>query len=194
MKTRLLKKITAIVCVAFSGCVSVSKHDTDSLLKLTIMPEDVRPFFEEFMELCDKSKYARRCQKNLLGFYGVQYIDKLEEVFVGHCTYFETFYQKFSSIKLRADYKNKPYYVKKALIFHELAHCLLDFDHVEDGIMEPSLSGKYRIKENWERWIEELFNGTNQTEIKYFFWKLHQKGHKCEKVEANSRGQTSRHH
>ena len=47
---------------------------------------------------------------------------------------------------------------KKQLIFHELGHCVLNLSHSPDGLMQSKMPLTHKIRENWETWVEEMFN------------------------------------
>lgn len=52
---------------------------------------------------------------------------------------------------------------KKTLVYHELAHCILDLDHVDNGymIMAPSIPEPQYLSNNWDCLVEQMFKNTN---------------------------------
>lgn len=69
----------------------------------------------------------------------------------------------YSRITIRPDFKDKiETYLFKALVFHELGHCILEKDHEPDDpkvIMSPHMGSGAYYELNWTELLDEFFIG-----------------------------------
>lgn len=85
------------------------------------------PYVAEYKNLLDK--YCETKQYNTSNFYSIKLLPKMEADHIGVC------YRKFNGYKIEINgewWNTASEDDRKQLIFHELAHCLIDKDHVED--------------------------------------------------------------
>lgn len=85
------------------------------------------PYVIEYKTLLDK--YCENGNYNKSNFYSIKMLDKMENDHIGVC------YRKINGYNIEI---NKEWWDtaedadRKQLMFHELAHCLIDKEHVDD--------------------------------------------------------------
>lgn len=127
------------------------------------VPNVVRPHFAEFIEYCKNSseENKRRCAENLKYLSSVELktgiVDETNPNIVGYC---EIYIDR--KVILRSDMFNVNSLSFKALVWHELGHCLLDLDHTEPNsgshIMNAYLPSERELGKNWAYYTNGLFN------------------------------------
>lgn len=159
----LKKALLASMCLTACG----SETSTANVLSFNEfltknVPPIVRPHFVEFFEYCDISseKNSDLCRQNIkfLSFELKQgpLIKENPDV-IGLCVVFND-----RKIYLRDDLYSNNSLTFKALVWHELGHCLLDLGHVpeadESSLMNPTIPGEYQVAQSWPYFVSNLFN------------------------------------
>lgn len=160
-----------LVVIALSACgaeqalpaqTKIVQFDTFVEERVSV---EARPHFVEFIQYCDASvpSVKTRCLSNLNRLTSVStlydHIPGSEPDTVGVCE-FST--QKNSSrrVTLRGDAFDHDSLSFKTLVWHELGHCLLDLDHVDDGdvhIMNSYIPYSTVLALEWADLVKELF-------------------------------------
>lgn len=126
-------------------------------------------YLNEFMSECDKrqAEVAARCRYNL------QQLDSIQEVetisgdgttpdTIGVCRTYSTGGVTWSRrIEIEQEARlTLPESRYKAVIWHELFHCLGDLDHVNDpdALMAPSVASQEQIENHWEKMVDDAFD------------------------------------
>lgn len=84
---------------------------------------------------------------------------------VGVCnTYLINGRVDYTRITIHPRYKEKLDSIDfRALMFHELGHCILDKDHTETSpatLMNPTIPNNYYLLTNWDKLLDNFFLGT----------------------------------
>jgi len=127
------------------------------------VPSVVRPHFAEFIEHCKNSSVEnqQKCQENIKLLSSVELkngpIEANQPGVVGLCEL-----SLNRKIILRADVFNFNSLTFKALVWHELGHCLLDLDHTSENdyshIMNAYLPNERELGKKWSFYTDDLFN------------------------------------
>jgi hypothetical protein len=165
----MFKKLIPIVFLY--GCGSEATHvanfiSFESYLSSNV-PSVVRPHFAEFFEHCKNSseENKQKCIENLKYLSSIELkvgeLDTSQPNVIGLC---EIGIER--KVTLRYDGFNVNSLMFKALIWHELGHCLLDLDHTAENspshIMNTHLPNERELGKNWASYTEGLFNFDNR--------------------------------
>jgi hypothetical protein len=111
---------------------------------------EILPFVEEFVT--DAKKYDSSCN----AVRDIFISNKVTGQVAGYCipgfvvVMSNTFWDRASTVS------------KRTLVYHELGHCALDREHVDedntDSIMNPYVLSDYLVEGRWEQLVERLFN------------------------------------
>jgi hypothetical protein len=149
------------------ACGSESTHPShyvsfDNYLTSTV-PAPVRPHFAEFIEHCKNSSAQNRqkCHENIKYLSDIELktglVDEERSAVIGLC---EIGLKR--KITLRLDIFNTNSLAFKALVWHELGHCLLDLDHTPDNsdlhIMNAYLPNERELGKKWSFYTDSLFS------------------------------------
>jgi hypothetical protein len=119
----------------------------------------IRPHFAEFIEFCKLSSQddADTCLSNINKLKSVRLktgvIDKSNPTIIGVC---EIGIDR--TVTIRSDFFDHKSIAFKALIWHELGHCLLDLDHIEGNhIMNANLPSPRVLQSSWTFLVKDFF-------------------------------------
>lgn len=138
----------------------------ETYLKVSV-DEPIRPHMAEFVEFCRLSSPENwdACYSNLKNLKSVRLkngpLNDPQSLTIGVC-----FVANNRSILIRSNVFDSHSLEFKALIWHELGHCLLDFDHIEgtnSHIMNSMLPSLRSLQLNWENFTKDFFN----TKVKF---------------------------
>lgn len=125
------------------------------------VPAIVRPHFVEFFEYCDLSSESNSdlCHQNIKFLsFELKQETLLAEIpnAVGLCSVGDG-----RKIYLRSDLFLSDSLTFKALVWHELGHCLLNLDHVPSGkkssLMNAILPSESQMAKNWSYFVSNFF-------------------------------------
>lgn len=122
---------------------------------------DIAPVVEEFVR--DAKRYGVEVDVSRLSSIDFGDITFAEDA-VGLCLSLSVAVipipVKHSSKVVILDVYDRDSYQFKALVYHELAHCLLYKGHSDDhSLMAPTMHSECFYQRNWEPLLEELFTG-----------------------------------
>lgn len=102
----------------------------------------------------------------------IEFVSEMEDNVIGACYHNELgILPKYNYIKINKKFwfskDGSPDLIRKALIYHELAHCIaLYYDHANDislprsicqhSIMSPSIPANYCLERYWDYYLQEL--------------------------------------
>jgi len=121
----------------------------------------IRPHFVEFVEFCKLSSQSDSdtCLANLGKLKSVRLksgvLDQENPTVIGLC---EISIDR--AVTIRSDFFNHKSIAFKALVWHELGHCLLDLDHVNgtnNHIMNANLPSSKILQSSWSVLVKEFF-------------------------------------
>ena len=161
MKTTILILLLATNCSTLPHCGinnlvwSFGSKDVECQMETfgRVSPQLI-PYVEDFRD--DAIYYEAAC-------WGTNYIRLVnnfsmpgfEDTVIGLC------YPHIGVEILRSYWDDATEWEKKALVYHELGHCSLGLDHIQEhGIMLPSLTPP-RDEHEWVRMVEQLFKKNN---------------------------------
>jgi len=161
-----------IVFLVLAGCgypereeVSLKESAFSHALEIDA-DEDLRPYLFEVLTRCESLPNARRdeCYKNVKKLTVIKYVDDMSEVTpnedaVGLCKKSAT----NAKIYIKTDVEDKEGLRMRNIMWHEIGHCVLSYDHVEDRphIMSPSVLSEKYLGENWSDLANHFFTDTN---------------------------------
>ena len=138
---------------------------------ITAQSKMIEAYVTDFMLDCVRFNVFNECSANMqvtdyVGFASEAYIvtgnPEKNKNRVGLC---ERSIEAISGIDHRritikeGDYDSV---VLKALVYHELGHCLLGLSHRENGIMIPQMMTRKEYVNNWDKLVVQLFNKDNE--------------------------------
>lgn len=130
---------------------------------LSNVDEPIRPHFAEFMEYCKLSSKEDEatCTANINVLKSVRLkrgaIDGSDPHIIGICEISSS----ERNVTLRSDYFDYKSIGFKALVWHELGHCLLNLDHINGNnshIMNPSLPLQAILQSNWVFFMKTFYS------------------------------------
>lgn len=165
----MLKKLATGAALFLSACgaeerlrVSTRPQDISFDQYLTsVVDGPIRPHFVEFIEFCKLSTEsdADTCLANLGKLKDVRLksgaIDESNPTVIGLC---EIGINR--TVTIRSDFFDHRSIAFKALIWHELGHCLLDLDHIDgtdNHIMNPYLPSNKALQSSWAYFVKDFF-------------------------------------
>ncbi len=100
--------------------------------------------------------YLEHCGGNLDSLISIK-LSPLKSEVAGVCTTYGqdrtvTINSNLLSMFQGDDYRT----MVKAVLYHELSHCLIGADHVEGGLMSVYAHSPQEYRNNWQAWITEL--------------------------------------
>ena len=170
------------------GCGSAESQRTltpgqEPRPKTTVHDQQVKEYYDEFVRLCDYYN-SSTCATNMPKLRYIKIVDKKELMLhaeeinmgskteaVGLCVYY--YNPKTNAIVESYVYllDNNGYGENwfpeevKALVFHELGHCLLRLDHpnparpeTDPAIMNYRMYSRDTYTNNWDSMVHEMFN------------------------------------
>ena len=161
-----MRKLTCLMFVILSVSCGPGNSDSYDVADFGItgfngyVEEEARPNFMEFVELCMQSARADVCRSNLKKLQSITLEDKLLEVddnVIGFCQIYQT---GVRFVQLRNNFASKHSLQFKALVWHELGHCLMDLDHTDTklSIMNSRGSREERLSASWAKLAREMFS------------------------------------
>lgn len=165
-----MKKIlTVLLTSVLIGCGSYEEPAVSTNTKKQgdkKQKEQSDPYLEQYMKhfhgLCLHTTAANRCKENLQKVRSINFVDAFDEKtdpngsVAGVC-----WWSRFSrKIEIKRGIAEPGSVREKALIFHELGHCLLDLGHSDPNtkmLMNPYLFDEKTYASNWTRLQNELF-------------------------------------
>lgn len=123
--------------------------------------KELQGLYKDFLLYCRYSEQRELCHKNNTRMREVSILDRLDgmdENTVGVCIYG---YEGRRVALLRSYWNDTNVYNRRGLFFHEMGHCLLDLEHVDQNtvdIMTPTLPPTKEFKYNWSFLVEKLFS------------------------------------
>jgi hypothetical protein len=165
----MLKKLILGSALSLSACGSneslyVSRHPQnisfDEYLTSAV-DAPIRPHFVEFIEFCKLSSQddTNTCAANIGKLKNVRLksgpIDESNPTVIGLC---EIGIDR--TVTIRSDFFDHRSIAFKALVWHELGHCLLDLDHidgVDNHIMNSYLPSNKALQSSWAYFVKDLF-------------------------------------
>lgn len=162
MKTFLTILLTGILI----GCgTSEQPVMTDEKTKKEPVTQN-DPYLQQYMNhfygICIQTTASNRCKENLKKFKSINFVDSFNKdldpngTVAGVC-----WWTKYSRrVEIKRNITQPGSMKEKALIFHELGHCLLDLGHSDPStkmLMNPYLSDESTYVSNWTRLQKELF-------------------------------------
>jgi len=121
----------------------------------------IRPHLVEFVEFCKLSSQSDSdtCLANLPKLKNVRLksgvLDPANPTVIGLC---EMAIDR--TVTIRSDFFDHRSIAFKALVWHELGHCLLDLDHIDgtnNHIMNANLPSSKVLQSSWEIFIKDFF-------------------------------------
>ncbi len=161
-----MRKITYLMFAILSASCGSGNSDSYDVADFGItgfngyIEQEARPNFIEFVELCMQSSHADVCRSNLKKFHSLTLKDKLrgvDEDVIGFCQIYQT---GVRFVQLQNNFASKHSLQFKALVWHELGHCLMDLDHVDTkfSIMNSRGAREERLSASWAKLAREMFS------------------------------------
>ena len=165
----MFKKLTITYTLLVSACGAENglhiSRDRKSIsfdqYLISAVDAPIRPHFAEFIEFCKLSSQdnADTCLANLNKLKNVRLkpgvIEPSNPHIIGVC---EIGIDR--SITLRSDFFDHRSIAFKALVWHELGHCLLDLDHIDgedNHIMNSNMPNVKTLQSSWSSFVKDLF-------------------------------------
>jgi len=179
-------KVYALALLALVGCGAAEQHPPvptqEPRPDTAITDEQVQEYYDEFMQLCDYTNHTL-CHTNAPKLRSIQIVDKEEllkqaakikvtsTTTVGLCVYSYRTNNPTNIISSNVYLLNNNGYGQnwypdelRALIFHELGHCLLQLEHpnptrpsTDPAIMNYQMYRLSIYQSNWDTMVTELF-------------------------------------
>ena len=86
----------------------------------------------------------------------------LEEDFVGLCTTYFDFDGSVAHTEIRIHPKITCEPLLRAIMYHELGHCLMQLDHTERGIMKATTYSCEYYAEHWDELVDNFFGRVDE--------------------------------
>jgi len=162
--------LTILLASTLIGCGT----DQDLVLSTEkIKPEEKKeqqeksdPYLEQYLKhfygICIQTTAANRCGENLKKLKSINFVDSFDQktdpdgVVAGVC-WWSRFERK---IEIKRKVAEPGSMRERALIFHELGHCLLDLGHSDPKtmmLMNPYLFDEKTYASSWSRLQTEMF-------------------------------------
>lgn len=164
MKKTLTLLLTSVLIGCGSGeepVMSVNKQPEDKKQKEK-NDEYLEKYLDHFYGICIQTTAANRCKENLKKVKSINFVDSFDEktdpngMVAGVCWWSRT----ERRIQIKRNMTKLGSMQERALIFHELGHCLLDLGHSNrqtNMLMNPYLFDEQTYTSNWTRFQNELF-------------------------------------
>jgi hypothetical protein len=149
----------SLICFLLSGCVIIEDDSVfyeyfqvipHTKVKDPILKFHVENFVNDFKDIVPKEKL----DINSITSYRFQSLGSDFTAPIGRCIKWPYKYKEI----LISPYIINDYWILKAVVYHELAHCLFDLDHSEElGIMfqfQTKTNSYYR--DNWKQEFEKF--------------------------------------
>lgn len=162
----MFKKLATVVALTASCGQGVEyKANIISFEELVSekVPPSIRPHFVEFIEYCNITSKTNKetCQDNLRFLSTVDLVEGQivtdNPMTIGLCEI-----NVNRRITIRTEIFAHESLSFKALIWHELGHCLLNLDHIDDKygihIMNPGIPTEKELGSNWTSFVVDLFH------------------------------------
>jgi hypothetical protein len=153
-------KILLIILIS-TGCRHPSDTDAEVVLHVD---EELKELFNNFIEDANFYGNAKKIAGHLsvLGSVTFKEIYTEEERTLGTCRRYRTLQGDtvtYSEIFIDPSLKSDPIKLK-AVVYHELGHCLLGLEHVtyKIDLMNAQLLHKSYLEVMWDELVYELFN------------------------------------
>ncbi|NBW56901.1 hypothetical protein EBR43_03790, partial [bacterium] len=134
------------------------------LLKNVSIDNELYPHVAEFVAYCSSvgGEFTTQCEKRLAALDKVETVDAFEDSprIVGRCYYGESLSAP-RTVQVLKGFVNSNSLSMKGLVFHELGHCLLGQDHVDQNkidIMTPYIMRESEYGAYWKILVEGLFD------------------------------------
>lgn len=134
------------------------------LVKYVSVDNELYPHVAEFVAYCSSvgGEFTDQCEKRLMALEKVEMVDAFENAprVVGRCFYGEFLFVP-RTVQVLRGFVNSNSLTMKGLVFHELGHCLLGQDHVDESkldMMTPYLMLESDYGKHWKVLVEGLFN------------------------------------
>lgn len=165
----MLKKLTISSALVLSACGAEeslqlsrgSKSVSFSKYLESAVDGPIRPHLVEFVEFCKLSSQSDSdtCLENLPKLKNVRLksgvLDPENPTVIGLC---EMAIDR--TVTIRSDFFDHRSIAFKALVWHELGHCLLDLDHVDgtnNHIMNANLPSSKALQSSWAIFVKDFF-------------------------------------
>lgn len=163
----MIKNILSVGFLFLIGCGTADPLDYIAPKFDPEVASELKPDYDYFMQTCKDFGKNELCKKNKQKLRTVKIVDSLPDSksggkVAGLCTVYGTGVRKVEILK---DIAKPNSYTHKGLVFHELAHCLLDYGHAPESsqrIMAPALLWEEVYKLNWSSLVEDLFKNPIQ--------------------------------
>lgn len=134
------------------------------LLKYVSVDNELYPHVAEFVAYCSSigGEFTTQCEKRLMVLDKVEAVDAFEDSprVVGRCYYGESLLVP-RTVQVLKGFVNSNSLSMKGLVFHELGHCLLGQDHVDQNkvdLMIPYMMQESEYGTYWKILVEGLFD------------------------------------
>ena len=119
-------------------------------------------YMDHFYGLCLHTTAANKCKENIQKVRSINFVDSFDEKTDPHKSVAGVcWWSKLSrKIEIKRNIAEPGSTKEKALIFHELGHCLLDLGHSDPNtkmLMNPYLFDEKTYASNWTQLQNELF-------------------------------------
>ena len=165
----MFKKLTISSALLLSACgaeesLQFSRRPQDISFDqylISAVDPQIRPHFVEFIEFCKLSSKSDSdvCLANLSKLKNIRLksgaLVESNPTVIGLC---EISIDR--TVTIRSDFFDHRSIAFKALVWHELGHCLLDLDHIEgtnSHIMNANLPSSRTLQLSWTAFVKDFF-------------------------------------
>jgi hypothetical protein len=130
----------------------------------TGISDEMRPVISEFLKDCERlSTDKSHC--NLFGLQSAKFVTRLdasqavESVSINAVGLCLTWDDGTTTLQVLRSFCEGQPYICRAVVYHELGHCVLKRGHEEHGLMAPVAMSESDYMLNWDNIIELFFKG-----------------------------------
>lgn len=154
-----IHSIATILCALAAGC---STYRDEDLITYEV-PAEVQPYVNSFMDEYEaRGGDAMHLTPNLI----VRWSDTMPDTgVIGYCQLSKVDMYLPEVVLLRSYWLTSSEVTREILIYHELGHCLLNYDHIETDIydvMFPSIINQYYYIENRHAILDKFFDPSSR--------------------------------
>lgn len=151
-----------IIVILFTVLVGCSTPNDEDLIIYEV-PAEVQPYVNSFVnEYEARGGDTTDLTPNLI----IRWSDTMPRTgIIGYCWLSKTDMYLPEVVLLRSYWITSSEVLRELLVYHELGHCLLNYDHVETDtydIMYPSIINQYYYSEHRHEILDKFFDSSNR--------------------------------